>query len=43
MVPMDAGGGNTLHTMADAVSLRYLGYPVVIDQTLPTSGTGGNL
>jgi HK97 family phage major capsid protein len=39
---MAAMGGNTLHTTADKVRMSYLGYPVVIDQTLPGSGTINN-
>lgn len=34
-----AMGGNSTMTMGGAVPLRYLGYPVVIDQTLPSTGT----
>ena len=34
-----AAGGNSTMTMDGKVPLRYLGYPVVIDQTLPGSGT----
>jgi HK97 family phage major capsid protein len=34
-----AAGGNSTMTMDRTVPLRYLGYPVVIDQTLPIAGT----
>jgi HK97 family phage major capsid protein len=34
-----AAGGNSTQTMTGPVSYSYLGYPVVIDQTLPTGGT----
>jgi HK97 family phage major capsid protein len=40
---MSAYTGNTVVTLAGAVNMSYLGYPVVIDQTLPTtSGTINN-
>ena len=34
-----AAGGNSTMTMDRAVPLSYLGYPIVIDQTLPIGGT----
>ena len=34
-----AAGGNSIMTMDKAPQLRYLGYDVVIDQTLPIGGT----
>jgi hypothetical protein len=39
---MVAGGGNNTQNLSEAVSYRYLGYPVVIDQPLPTGGTVNN-
>jgi HK97 family phage major capsid protein len=39
---MAALGGNTTVTLAGATNMSYLGYPVVIDQTLPGSGTVNN-
>lgn len=39
---MVAGGGNNNQNLSEAVSYRYLGYPVVIDQPLPTGGTVNN-
>lgn len=32
-----AAGGNTIDTMAGSVQPRYLGYPVVVSQSMPTS------
>lgn len=32
-----AAGGNTIQTLAGAAQFSYLGYPIVIDQTLPTA------
>ena len=32
-----AAGGNTIETLAGPVKSSYLGFPIVIDQTLPTS------
>jgi HK97 family phage major capsid protein len=32
-----AGGGNTIDTMAGPAQYRYLGYPIVISQKMPTS------
>lgn len=32
-----AAGGNTMQTIAGQLGPSYLGYPIVIDQTLPTS------
>jgi HK97 family phage major capsid protein len=32
-----AGGGNTISTLAGPAERRYLGYPIVIDQKMPTS------
>ena len=34
-----AAGGNSTMTMDRTVPLKYLGYPVVLDQTLPVGGT----
>lgn len=34
-----AAGGNTIETLAGPVRSSYLGFPIVIDQTLPTATT----